>query len=268
MPECQFCDDNVSMPYTCSLCSSKHCSKHRLPESHDCSNISHFSTDVYRKQKIEKSRMPLNTITFADSYGSPMYGGQPGTWTSGNVNKDVVIGGLILGIASAMYHFIKHQNFEVVLGSLIYGVFGLLTIFQFRKALAKRYEIVTMFMLWPIGIALTIITSILDFHFLAFGYFINKESSSLRSEAVVGYGSAISIFILYIFGNILIEITQNAFIHGFALAADTFIFFGLINVLPFNFLDGKKMYEYNNRNYFIFMITMVFTVVYLAVNVF
>ncbi|OLS29269.1 MAG: hypothetical protein HeimC2_01160 [Candidatus Heimdallarchaeota archaeon LC_2] len=263
MTECNFCNDNVSMPYTCSLCANRHCAKHRLPESHNCSNIGHFNTDAYRKLKIEKSRLPMNTITVGDLYRGQSYGGQPGTWTSGNINKDVLIAGIIIGIASVLRHFILNRDLLVTIGALTYGIVGLFMIFQWRNVFARRYDIVTTLVLWPIGIAITIITSLTPFRFFLFGYFINHESDSQRSEGIIGIVSTISILIVYSFGKILANTIDSQVTYGFSLASNVFLIFAVINVLPFNLFDGKKIWDWSRENYIfliVFMIMIYFTV--------
>lgn len=36
---CTKCKNNVSMPFKCKFCGKLHCIKHRLPESHSCTNL-------------------------------------------------------------------------------------------------------------------------------------------------------------------------------------------------------------------------------------
>jgi len=39
MDKCEQCGEEVLLPFRCSYCQSYFCLKHRLPESHSCSNI-------------------------------------------------------------------------------------------------------------------------------------------------------------------------------------------------------------------------------------
>ncbi len=39
MAECDFCEEEVSMPYTCGYCGGSFCPEHRLPENHDCDGL-------------------------------------------------------------------------------------------------------------------------------------------------------------------------------------------------------------------------------------
>jgi len=39
MKKCEKCGKEVLFPFTCTYCGKNYCDKHRLPESHDCSNM-------------------------------------------------------------------------------------------------------------------------------------------------------------------------------------------------------------------------------------
>ncbi len=37
--KCSFCNEQVQMPFQCSYCSLAFCSKHRIPENHECARL-------------------------------------------------------------------------------------------------------------------------------------------------------------------------------------------------------------------------------------
>ena len=39
MPKCDYCGKEVDLPFQCSFCRFYFCTKHRLPETHDCPNL-------------------------------------------------------------------------------------------------------------------------------------------------------------------------------------------------------------------------------------
>lgn len=57
--KCQVCGNEVDLPFQCSYCQAYFCNKHRLPESHECSNMPRepppyiSTTYVEPKDKIE-----------------------------------------------------------------------------------------------------------------------------------------------------------------------------------------------------------------------
>jgi hypothetical protein len=46
------CEEEESLPFKCKLCDQYYCSKHRLPEQHDCLKIGVYQTEEYRKAKV------------------------------------------------------------------------------------------------------------------------------------------------------------------------------------------------------------------------
>ncbi|MFP4626068.1 MAG: rhomboid family intramembrane serine protease [Natronomonas sp.] len=43
MATCDVCGEHVNMPYTCRHCGGVHCSKHRLPENHNCPGLDQWN---------------------------------------------------------------------------------------------------------------------------------------------------------------------------------------------------------------------------------
>ncbi|KXB01163.1 hypothetical protein AKJ41_02490 [candidate division MSBL1 archaeon SCGC-AAA259O05] len=43
LPTCDYCGKEISLPYTCEYCGGSFCSKHRLPEKHECEGLSEIS---------------------------------------------------------------------------------------------------------------------------------------------------------------------------------------------------------------------------------
>ncbi len=50
MGECRDCGKNLPMPFKCKFCSDSFCSKHRLPENHECQGL-----EDYKEKKDEES---------------------------------------------------------------------------------------------------------------------------------------------------------------------------------------------------------------------
>lgn len=59
MKTCEFpgCDAEESLPFKCKLCNKMYCSKHRLPEQHNCPMIGIYQSEEYRKSKISQTKI-------------------------------------------------------------------------------------------------------------------------------------------------------------------------------------------------------------------
>lgn len=95
MAKCNECDDDVSMPYECNLCGEKFCSKHRLPEKHDCPMLDRGGTDPNVVVEVEKQKEQKDGILSKISTDKL---GTDKIWKKldGQVTK--LFGGIILGI--------------------------------------------------------------------------------------------------------------------------------------------------------------------------
>ncbi|KXA91927.1 hypothetical protein AKJ63_00380 [candidate division MSBL1 archaeon SCGC-AAA259D18] len=52
MPTCDYCGEEVTLPYTCGYCGGSFCSKHRLPENHDCEGLEKISKKFREEGRI------------------------------------------------------------------------------------------------------------------------------------------------------------------------------------------------------------------------
>lgn len=64
MAECTKCGTQTSMPFTCKFCEHTFCSKHRLPENHDCGGL-----EAYKEQSQESGTIgyTVSTTTVSDT---------------------------------------------------------------------------------------------------------------------------------------------------------------------------------------------------------
>jgi len=52
MAKCDYCEAEVTMPYSCGYCGDSFCPKHRLPENHNCKGLDKLSEESRRKGRI------------------------------------------------------------------------------------------------------------------------------------------------------------------------------------------------------------------------
>jgi len=52
MAKCDFCEKEVTMPYTCGYCNGSFCPEHRLPENHDCEGLDELDKESKEKGEI------------------------------------------------------------------------------------------------------------------------------------------------------------------------------------------------------------------------
>lgn len=69
MSKCDKCGEEISMPYKCKRCNHDFCSKHRLPENHQCpllnrggKNSKEIKAEIKKEQSKENRKLPTDTI--------------------------------------------------------------------------------------------------------------------------------------------------------------------------------------------------------------
>lgn len=111
MAKCSFCDEQTSMPFKCKFCEQSFCSKHRLPENHDCQGLENYKQqsreegkvgyDVIRKDKQTDSNVAGRARSTGAIIGkvtralpSPLFGGR---------KRDLPVTYILLGIMFAIF---------------------------------------------------------------------------------------------------------------------------------------------------------------------
>lgn len=52
MPICDHCGKEIALPYKCAYCGGSFCSKHRLPENHNCEGLERISEESRKKGRV------------------------------------------------------------------------------------------------------------------------------------------------------------------------------------------------------------------------
>lgn len=58
MVKCDYCEEDVDIPFTCKFCQGTFCSEHRLPENHECSGLDKYKDKM--KNDLSVVYEPLN----------------------------------------------------------------------------------------------------------------------------------------------------------------------------------------------------------------
>lgn len=258
--DCTYCSEKVAMPFACKLCGKKLCAKHRLPERHECENIGHFSTSQYKIEKIQKAQ-EYTGIKYTESSektsGAPRLFNQS-TWTSGDVGKNVLFGGLIL----ALMVILRGRLFEsgwLVTGAIIFAPIQFYLFYIFRRNYARKFYLKTEFVFSPIGIAISIITSLFRFIIIAFGFFY-EDGADDEVGAKIGIRAIFSAYAIYFIGSFIayplflildfrLGNLNLEILHAVSSTSHIFLWLAIILIFPWRGLDGKKIYDWDTRTY-------------------
>ena len=71
MTNCESCDEDVDLPFICSYCKKSFCIDHRLPESHNCSNLIFARSPTYTKEESGSQIRLCLSVSESNGEGGP-----------------------------------------------------------------------------------------------------------------------------------------------------------------------------------------------------
>ena len=261
---CEFCGKEEPLPFVCNYCGGVFCPEHRLPEAHQCKG------DLTQKRTIVAP--PQTTFSWQTPETQPQYPtSRQAKVFSGIEVRDVIIAWLALGVAFSFVLGGGGLSLVVSAGGIdptsvaILLAISLFTVgpgFVFHelshKFVAQRYGFWAEFRMWPMGLVLALVTSLIGFVFAApgatyiSGLNISRSENGKISLAGPVVNVAIAAFFLpfYFYGGPLWDIVGYI-----GLQVNTFL--ALFNLLPIGPLDGAKVFRWNTLIWVLFFIPLV-----------
>ncbi len=252
---CDYCGREEPLPFVCNYCGSAFCADHRLPEAHQCKG------DLSQKRTVVAPTQP--TFSWQNTASQPAYP-QPrrGSVFSGIELRDIAIAWFALGVAFSFALANGGLNFlasvsagNIADAAVLVGI-SLLTVgpgFVFHelshKFVAQRYGYWAEFRMWPMGLVLALVTSLIGIIFAAPGatYISGMTITKSQNGWISVAGPAINLVIallflpLYLFGGGLQTFVGLIGFIGFRVNA----LLGVFNLIPFGPLDGSKVFGWN-----------------------
>ena len=215
MPQCEFpgCEHREAFPFKCSYCGKSFCTKHRLPENHNCEQL-HLSKSPLSKDLVIEKQQPTypsttnqeiqqnknyTTYDFDDTdshvYGTDSNGNiysikpternayrrtvfsQVGdSFTTGREFLDIIIGSLLIAISFGFTSILMTNVPWIYSGFLIAIILiSYLSTILPQKLLAKRFGCTSRYMLTKLGLLITALTIISPVKYLSPGMLVIPE---------------------------------------------------------------------------------------------
>lgn len=173
--------------------------------------------------------------------------------------KDIIISILILGFLFSIRKFgFKVEYIYAIIEGLIGAALGLIVNETIRRRIEKHFGASSIYKLWPIGVLLGIITSIISFGNIVFTAFgkkkikpkkisrWEKEQTHLKNVefGIISISGPLSNIILAIISMFIYKIIN---IELFFTISFVNLWMCLSNLLPFHPLDGAKVMVWDRR---------------------
>ena len=258
---CDFCGQEESLPFVCNYCGGAFCADHRLPEAHQCKG------DLAQKRTLVPP--PSTTFSWSDSSypASPVI--KPGSRFSEVEIRDILVAYLGLGVAFFIAFVgistvlslgpgnffvriprIELSPFEVLGISLIAVGPGFVLHELSHKFTARRYGYWAEFRMWPLGLLLALVTSMIGFIFAAPGatYISGLNITKPENGKISIAGPLTNVAVALVFSPLLVF--AGGFL-GYLGYYGVFInvWLALFNMLPIMPLDGAKVFSWSKSRW-------------------
>ena len=249
---CEYCGKEEALPFVCNYCGGVFCAEHRLPEAHMCKgNLTQKRTIIAPPQTTFSWQTPPATPT----YQAP----KQGSVYSRIEVRDILIAWVALGFAFALATVGRTGIFSVggytasaiaqgfALSMLTVGP-GFVLHELSHKFVAQRYGFWAEFRMWPMGLVLALVTSLIGFIFAAPGatYIQGMNISKEENGQISIAGPLVNIVIGVLFLPLAIFAASGSFLESLGVIGSYInIFLALFNMLPIGPLDGSKVWRWN-----------------------
>ncbi len=254
---CEYCGKEEALPFVCNYCGGVFCGEHRLPEAHQCKG------DLTQRRTIVAP--PQTTFTWSNtpSYQQPA----PRTAIFSRIEvRDIIIAWLGLSLAFSLA--LSGGGISVLLGNESGGLLslGYVPVFLIsaitvgsgfvmhelmHKFVAQRHGFWAEFRMWPLGLVLALVTSLLGFIFAAPGAtYISGTNITDEENGIISFaGPLTNVVVAALFVPVLLFATSN--ILGTLGFEGVFVnvFLALFNMLPVMPLDGAKVFRWSKARW-------------------
>jgi Zn-dependent protease len=257
--KCEFCGKDEPLPFVCNYCGGAFCADHRLPEAHQCKG------DLSQRRLIVP---PPQTTTFSWQTGAIPEPVKERTGVFSTIEvRDIVVAWVGLGLAffvaiAGVNNFLAGASTicfasnlclsqtEIFAVSLATVGSGFVLHELSHKFTAQRYGFWAEFRMWPMGLVLALLTSLIGFIFAAPGatYISGNNISPSENGKISLAGPLTNVGVALIFLPVwLFSVSSgNSFVY-FLGSEGVFInvFLALFNLLPVMPLDGAKVFRWS-----------------------
>ena len=268
---CEFCGKEEALPFVCNYCGGSFCADHRLPEAHQCKG------DLTQKRVIVPP--PQTTFTWSDSPTFQVQQRSARVFSSIEI-RDIIIAWLGLGVA----FFISFNGGGQGISNLLQSAATSPDMFAFvflmslvtigsgfvlhelsHKFTAQRYGYWAEFRMWPFGLMVALLTSLIGVLFAAPGatYISGGNISESQNGKISLAGPLTNVAVAGFFLGVFLA-TGDELIATLGFLGTYFnILLAVFNLIPIGPLDGAKVFRWSKAVWLATFVPLVVIYIYL-----
>jgi len=255
---CEKCDNNDSLPFTCTYCKKNFCADHRLPENHECGNIWMAHTRINHQSSSSQKRF------FRYSGDSSTSRFSEGLFSFSRTEiKHLGIGSLLVTLVGVSLTGSLVPNL-VSLSLAVLFAFSFLLHEVAHKLTAQKYGLWSEFRLITFGLILTIASIFFPFKIIAPGTVIISGKATVSTIGKTAFSGPLTNILLGYTLLVLSIVVSNPIISEI-LNWGSYVnaILAVFNLIPFGILDGQKIMSWNIK---IWAIAITFSVILIFIN--
>ena len=239
--KCQYCGDDVVLPFRCTYCGGQFCGDHRLPERHECPEAwrARAPRDASPVNTHEWNKAPSYkyTISYAPQSSSKRF------WFSKTELKHLLIGTLLVMAVGLTYFFSTVSRSSLLNLSILSIAFTLSFLLHelAHKFSAQHFKLWAEFRLTLQGALITLVSIFLPFKIISPGAVMITGSGTRETVGKTALSGPVTNMLLSA-GCILIATAAQDL---FWFVAFINAFLAVFNLIPFGVMDGLKVFRWN-----------------------
>ena len=252
--KCQYCGDNVVLPFKCAYCGGFFCGEHRIPERHGCPEA--------WKAKAPRDVSPMTTQRFPEqpSYNytvSYMPKSSRKFGSSETELKHLFIGALlVMGVGFTYFLNIRAELLSLAILSIAFTLSFLLHELA-HKFSAQHFNLWAEFRLTLLGALITLISIFLPFKIISPGAVMIAGSGTRETVGKTAIAGPVTNIIIATLCIMIAVVTPLFLIVAFINAL-----LAVFNLIPFGVLDGLKVFRWNKTIWALIFVVAVGLIVY------
>lgn len=257
--KCQHCSKEVALPFKCPFCNQFHCSKHRLPENHKCSEYWRAKAPREQPSTIIVGEAETAPFEYTVSYAPPIL--KPFRFSPTEIRHLTLSSLLVMGVGLSIVLQWSLRPEDLVILAIAFTLAFLLHELA-HKLSAQHFGLWAEFRLTLFGALITAFSIFLPFKIISPGAVMIAGSIDRKTAGKTAIAGPLTNIVLSTLILTFALYPLNWPIQTVVMLSAAFnAWIAVVNLIPFGVLDGVKVFMWNKAVWgAVFIASIVLTI--------